>query len=376
MKLTGFGSTMVFLAGFLASSASMACSVAPFNETWSPSGTVEWVQNGNDCVLTTSVAAPRPSAAAVHYRRAERSAPFRISFVLALAPTLTSVDSTQSATLSSGTALAVPGIGPAQTSLYALRLAGGAVGTRPQLIFDAACASPQGVNGLCSGTLPFDLADLPLRITLELDMGVGDVETGQLRAWLGDDTSGAPALTLDNLDNARWGGIDRVSLGLSDVSPALATAIGSQPFTFSEIAVNELRLFWSDFESDRVGNIAVTGSQIGTGSSISGNTCNGQSQFPSIASGTTRLPGLTLVHPLTLGPSVNFAVQVIPSSGPLMAFACPAGSGPSGPCVSAVNAPGQHLFFPHLPAGDYQVVIGRTDGACGAYTLSPVGSPN
>ena len=376
MKLNGFHSTMVFLAGLLASSASMACSVAPFNETWSPSGTVEWVQNGNDCVLNAGVAAPMPSAAAVHYRRAERSAPFRISFVLTLAPALTSIDSTQSATLSSGTALAVPDIGPAQTSLYALRLAGSAVGTQPELTFDAACASPQGVNGLCSGTLPFDLADLPLRITLELDMGVGDVETGRLRAWLGDDTSGSPALTLDNLDNARWGGIDRVSLGLSDVSPALATAIGSQPFTFSEIAVNELHLFWSGFESDRVGNIAVTGTPISAGSSISGNTCNGQSQFPSIASGTTRFPGLTLVHPLTLGPSANFALQVIPSSGPLMAFACPAGSGPSGPCVSAINSPAQNLNFPHLPAGDYQVVIGRTDGACGNYILSPVGSTN
>lgn len=376
MKLNGFHSTMVFFAGLLASSASMACGVAPFNETWSSSGTVEWVQIGNDCVLSAGVAEPRPSAAAVHYRRAERSGPFRISFVLTLAPALTSIDSTQSATLSTGTALAVPDIGPAQTSLYALRLGGGAVGTQPQLTFDAACASPQGVNGLCSGTLQFDLADLPLRITLELDMGVGDVETGQLRAWLGDDTSGSPALTLDNLDNARWGGIDRVSLGLSDVSPALATAIGSQPFTFSEIVVNELHLFWSGFESDRVGDIAVTGTPISAGSSISGNTCNGQSQFPTIASGTTRLPGLTLVHPLTLGPSANFALQVIPSSGPLMAFACPAGSGPSGPCVSAINSPAQNLNFPHLPAGDYQVVIGRTDGACGNYILSPVGSTN
>jgi hypothetical protein len=165
--------------------------------------------------------------------------------------------------------------------------------------------------------------------------------------------------------------------------PAHASAIDadlrrgrSEPFTFSEIAVNELRLFWSGFESDRVGNIAVTGAPISAGSSLSANTCNGQSQFPSIASGTTRFPGLTLVHPLTLGPSANFAVQVIPSSGPLMAFACPAGSGPSGPCVNAVNSPGLNLSFPHLPAGDYEVVIGRTDGACGNYHLSAIGSPN
>ena len=270
----------------------------------------------------------------------------------------------------------MPDIGPPQVSLYALRLSGDASGTHPQLTVDAACASPQGQNGLCSGTLPFALTDLPLRITLELDVGAGDGDQGQLRAWLGDDTSGSPALTLDHLDNARWGGIDRISLGLSDVSTALATTIGSQPFTFSEIAVNEPRLFWSDFESDRVGNIVVTGSPLNSPTNISGTTCNGQSQFPTIASGTTRLSGLSVVHPLTLGPSATFAVQVIPNSTSMVAFACPAGSGPSGPCVSAINAIGQNLQFPQLPAGDYQIVIGDTDGACGNYSLNPIGSPN
>ena len=376
MKLKTGNALLILLGSLAASSVSMACGVAPFNETWSSSGTVEWVRNGNDCVLGAGVAASVPAAATVHYRRAERSAPFRISFVLAFPHALPAIDETQSATLTSGTALAVPASGPAQASLYSIRLSGDPTGTNPQLTFDAACASPQGVNGLCSGTLPFDLADLPLRITLELDMGVGDVETGQLRAWLGDDTSGTPALTLDNLDNARWGGIDRVSLGLSDVSPALATAIGSQPFTFSEIAVNELHLFWSGFESDRVGNIAVTGTPISAGSPISGNTCNGQSQFPSIASGTTRLSGLSVVHALTLGASASFAVQMIPGTESMVAFACPAGSGPSGPCVSAIRAKAQDLAFQNLPAGDYQVVIGVTDGSCGSYILNSLGSPN
>ena len=137
---------------------------------------------------------------------------------------------------------------------------------------------------------------------------------GQLRAWFGDDTSGTPALSLEHLDNVRWNGIERVSLGLSNVSASLSSTIGTQPFSFSEIAINEPRLFWSDFESDLAGNIVVTGAPINGSRIISGNTCDGQLQFPSIASGTTQFPGLTMVHPLTLGPTANAVVQLIPSA--------------------------------------------------------------
>lgn len=363
----------LLLASVLSPSNSPACGVAPFNESWNPSGSIAWIDSQGDCVLQASVSAARPAAAIVHYRRADRTAPLRLGFVLTPAPALNSIDDTQSAILASGTALSVPAGGPSQASLFRVKLTGDASGAHPQLVFQAACVSPAGTNGMCSAQRAIDFSGFPLRVTLQLTMGAASA--GQLKVWLGDDVSGAPTLSLDDLDNERWGGIDRVGMGLSDVSGSLAPAIDAQPFSFSEITVNEPRLFWSDFESDLSGGIVATGAPIGGLGNIGGDTCEGQSQFPAIASGTTQFAGLTMVHPLHLGPSAHLMLQVIPGSAPVSAFACPAGSGPSGPCVR-IAGPLQDLNLLNLPAGDYQVVVGRMDASCGRYVLNAIGSAN
>ena len=214
MKAQWFG--LVFGAGCLASSVATACNVAPFNQTWNVRGSTEWVPNGNDCTLRASVSADSPAAATKHYRRADREATLRLSFVVAPAPALVSLDDTQRATLATGAALSVPAQGPPQASLFSVALGGVPSSAQPHLLFDAACASSAGVNGLCSAQVPVQFSDFPLRVTLELQMGAASA--GRLQAWLGDDVSGAPAVSLDGLDNARWQGIDRVSLGLSSVS--------------------------------------------------------------------------------------------------------------------------------------------------------------
>lgn len=361
----------LLLASGLLPSISSACGVAPFNEDWNPSGSIAWIDSQGDCVLQASISAARPAAAVVHYRRADRTAPFRLGFLLAPAAALSSIDDTQSATLATGTALGVPAGGPDQTSLFRVKLTGDASGAHPQLLFQAACASPSGINGICSAQRAIDFSGFPLRVTLELTMGAASA--GQLKVWLGDDVAGAPTLSLDDLDNERWGGIDRVGMGLSDVSESLAPAINAQPFSYSEITVNEPRLFWSDFESDLSGNIVASGAPITGLGHLGGNTCAGQSQFPAIASGTTQFGGLTMVHPLSLGPSAHAILQVIPGSASTIAFACPAGSGPSGPCVR-IAGPLQDLNLINLPAGDYQVVVGRMDASCGSYVLTVIGS--
>jgi hypothetical protein len=366
-------SAIVFLpllAIGLVPSWSGACSVAPFNETWSPRGTVTWVEDGTDCVLQAGVALARPAAADVHYRRADRTEPLRLSFVLALPPALGSMDETRTATLASATARSVPIAGPAQTALFRVRLTGDASSTHPSLTFDAACASAAGVNGLCSTTVPVDFSAFPLRITLALQVGGGS--GGRLDVWLGDDTAGPPTVALADLDNARWGGVDRVSLGLSDVSESMYSAIGSEPFSYGEITSDEQRLFWSDFESNLYGNVVADGTPITGLSTVHGNTCDGSMQFPSIASGTTEFSGPTVVHSLSVGPSAFGSVQLIPGGAETIAFMCPAGSGPSGPCVQ-IGGIFQDLYLAHLTAGDYQIVVGRADSTCGTYHLSVTG---
>ena len=72
-----------------------------------------------------------------------------------------------------------------------------------------------------------DATAFPLRVTVELTMGAGSA--GALKYWLGDDVSGPPTETLTNLDNAAWGGVDRVSLGLGDDSLNFRYVLDGRP---------------------------------------------------------------------------------------------------------------------------------------------------
>jgi hypothetical protein len=370
MTMQGVRSSALFVVGMMVSSIAAACGVAPFNQTWSPQGTVEWTPTGNDCVLHSSVSEPRPSAATVNYRRADRSAPLRMSFVVDTESVLSFTDSSQFASLATGTALSVPAAGPLQASLFRVMLVGNSATLQPMLGFEAACASPAGVNGICSTEVPISAADFPLRVTLELEMGGG--ASGRLRAWLGDDTAGTPAVSLDDLDNARWEGIDRVSVGLSNVSESLAPAIATHPFTFSEISVSDPELFWSGFESDVAGSIATNASDLGDGTRLfSGNTCGGSTQLPVIASGSTRFAGPTAIHPVTVAAGSFLSISLSPTIPGMGMFSCPLGSGPSGPCIAARQAMTANLQL--QGPGSFQVVVGSLEQGCGAYLLTVQG---
>jgi hypothetical protein len=375
MKLQIVFFSTLFVFGTLISSISAACVVAPFNETWSPQGSVEWTPTGDDCALHASIRLSIPPAAAtVNYRRADRSAPLHMSFVVAQPTALTMLDASQSASLAKGTAFSIPAAGPDQASLFRIVLVGSSSATQPVIGVEAACASPAGANGICSAQAPISMSDFPLRITLDLEMGIGSA--GRLRVWLGDDTAGAPAVSLEDLDNARWEGIDRVGLGLSDVSDSLATAIGTQPFIFSGISVSDPQLFWSGFESDVVGSIVANGTVLsGDRQTITENTCGGSTQLPDIAFGSTHFGGPTVIHPVTLGAGqiINIGLAPLaPVALDIAMFSCPQGSGPSGPCLEATRAmtSGLRLFGP----GSFQVVVGSLQQGCGSYVLTVSGS--
>jgi hypothetical protein len=222
--------------------------------------------------------------------------------------------------------------------------------------------------------MPVDFSDFPLRITLELDMGAGSA--GQLRAWLGENTSGAPSATLDNLDNAAWNGIDRVSLGVSNMSASLAALAGDQAFSFSGITVSDPQLFWDDFDGDLANDIEFNGAPIDPITSwAAGNTCGGSTQLPSIASGSLRLTGPAVVHELVVTEEGNHLFRLLGGNNDLTLFVCPSGSGPSGPCLGTTLYELAESIS--LPVGDYQVVVASLRSSCGEYSLAiqrPIGN--
>lgn len=345
---------------------STACVTAPFVESWATSGTVEWIDGPGDCILNASVSAARPSAATVHYRRRSPQAPLRLSFVVD--PHITSLTVGESASLASGVAESVPTAGPDKASLFDIFLVYGGGGV-PRIVVSGACHQAAVPQGECGAVTPVTFADFPLRITVEVQIGAGS--SGHIQMWLGDDVVGTPTVRLDDLDNERWQGIDRVSLGLSNVTEALFASIGTQPFTFSEISVNDPELFWNGFDNDVVGSVAVNAADISTiPMHIEGTTCGGSLELPVIAYGSTRLGGPTAIHSITV-PSANVRwVQL--SGSPFSAlFACPLGSGPSGPCVQGRSGPG----IVNLSAsGTYQIVVGSLIQDCGSYVLDVGGS--
>jgi hypothetical protein len=363
-------SMMIVLAASLAlPGAATACVSAPFVETWTNSGNVAWIEAPDGtCSFDASVTAATPSAATVHYRRAVPERPLRLSFVVD--PHLTSLSAAQQATLATAVAGKVPAAGPANAALFEVQLRGNAAGNSPRIAIGGACNNAGAVNGECQATTTASFADFPMRITVEIAIGAGT--EGWIHAWLGPDSSGPPTLALDNLDNERWRGIDRVGIGLSNVSTELFSMIGTQHFTFSDVSVSDPELFWNGFDSDLIGNVATNGVDLVViPAVIPGSTCGGSLELPWIASGSTRLIGApTAIHALTTPSGNQRFVHMTSNVTGMVVFACPAGSGPSGPCIQGV--PDQGVV--NMGPGDYQIVIGNLFGQCGAYQLDVGGT--
>lgn len=81
------------------------------------------------------------------------------------------------------------------------------------LYFITPCAS--GFNHACVGSFNIT-APGTQRIEISWKMGSGD---GYLKAWINNGNEGSPDVTIANIDNSAWTGVDAAVLGLSNPSP-------------------------------------------------------------------------------------------------------------------------------------------------------------
>lgn len=355
----------VLLVLVLGATTAQACSVE-FNETWIESGSVQWAGGIQDCTLEASLSASKPSAAIVHFRRQEPAAPLRMSF--RISPPVPTWSPLSAFTVARGSAGRVPADGPAQATMFQLILNGNVAGSEVRMHLVAACSS--GEAGLCSTSVTAPVT-FPLRVTVELHTGQG--QAGRLSYWAGDDISGEPTAVLENLDNARWGGVERVSLGLADAGDQLPSVLDGRAVIFDDIAVSEPSIFWSDFE--RGADYPVASNQPAIpmiSNTILGDTCAGTDSLPVIASGSTSVPGPKDIYPLVVSAAHAPNIALTSNVPGMVAFLCEEGVSTTSRCVMTAKA---SAAFTVSQQGRYQLAVGSQSGMCGAYvlTIGPLG---
>lgn len=360
-------------------SNTIACSVAPFSETWINQGTATWVGADADCRLESAVSSSAQAgtaAAIVHYRRAPEAGTMRLSFRIH-APPVSGLNSISAAVLARGVSKRSPTEGPSQAELFAVSLFGNAAGTKLALGLSAACTSCAG--GTKSTSAPVDLIDFPIRVTVELS--IGDGAAGRLKYWIGADDISLPPTrpVLGDLDNGRWEHIERVSVGVSDTTMLWRSIMAGNPLTLDQIAVADTSLFWSDFDSDDADNVATTIPGPLTSNMLNqGDTCSGSNLLPQIAAGSTSFRGPVTVQQMVIpAESGGRIISLSSASGLTMAaFLCRVGGGPASQCL-LTGEPGSPLVIPFSLSGVYWVVVGAVgrikDGACGNYALQVSG---
>lgn len=373
------GLILLMLSGV--SSHAMACPDLPFNETWTNAGTVAWTGTSPACRLSASVpnTGLSTSAAIAHYRRHDPAAPLRLSFRINL-PAGVTFNALRSTTLAKGIGRSVPMEGPSQAQLFSVALFGNATATRPVLGFSAACA--QSPWGSCSTTVASEFSSFPLRVTIEWTLGDG--AAGALRYWVGENTSGSPTGTIANLDNSRWQGIERVLMGLADVTSGMQISLGGQPVVLDQVEISgESGMFWSDFDSSDAGNVTPTSAMEinSTGMIINGTTCGGSTAVPQIANGAFNLAGPAAIY--RKPPNINYMQFRVTSSAATMGvFVCPPDGGPASACLRAGDSgspSGAVLLLPGESIDEHRVVVaaiggGQGSNICGEFTLQVSGT--
>ncbi len=247
--------------------------------------------------------------------------------------------------------------------MFQLKLFGASGSLR--MYANAAC--PTGPDGLCAGATR--TVTFPVDVTLELEFGEG--AAGRLSYWIGSDTSGPPTATIENLDNAAWGGVERVTLGLADLNPLFRSTIGDQPLRFSTISTSEPRLFWNDFDRGAGQAVAPTRPTIMMAwHSLLGDTCKATAQLPVVASGSTALSGHVDVYPLEVEDHLSImpTVVVVSSRPSTVVFICEGEVSTTSRCVGAGSS--ENGSWARVPrSGRYHVVVGETFPLCGPYQL-------
>jgi hypothetical protein len=122
--------------------------------------------------------------------------------------------------------------------------------------------------------------------------------------------------------------------------------------------------------------------QITTTGTITGTTCSGTSELPSLVNGSMT-GGQQIVHRITLAPGASPGIELSlqPDAGADMSlFVCSNMCSPAASCIAAVddNDIGgvETASLPNTP-GDYYIIVQTSAGetpACGGYSLT-VASP-
>lgn len=358
----------------LGAPVALACSGSPFADAWNWGGSSTWEEDDGKCDFRAQVwTGSTSSMASTSYMRRDPTAPLRLRFTLD-APGIPALNAVQAASLARGVVRRVEASSLPAAPVFNLLLTGNLSASKYYLSLQGWCASASAHS--CSSNVPaFDVAEFPLQITLDAEVGAG--AAGRLRLWVNaDPDTAAPSLELSNLDNTATGGIDRVAIGLFSTSPAFNQAVGGQPMVFRDVETSDDQLFWSDFESLLPGNIDANRPALLPHLSYGGTTCGGSELLPQVAHGTASLYGPVAIHPVSLdGTNLRFSLDSEGTS-PLLMFLCPAGSGPSGACLAAGRSGGYDLLVTgDAPMGEYQLVIGGgTFGAgCTGYNVRMTG---
>lgn len=355
-----------------------ACDVAPFVETWANQGPVTWVPTGNGCRLESRIATTgdATASATAHYRRADPQQPLTVTFRVDAPIASQSWNVMSIATLLRGVSRSTPAAGPDSANVLEVRLFGNVTGTSGVLGVSTACTTSS--TGICLGITPTGYAAFPLRVTVSLSFGDG--AAGELKLWLGDDTSGTPAINLTNLDNTRWQGMERLGIGLLQASAGLRQRLAGQPIVFDQIGVSDPQLFVDGFDSNFAANVVPTvATPLSNNQIVVGTTCGGSTKLPQLASGSASLAGPAAIYVLPGGP-FNPNIVLSNATFNLAMFLCPSDAGPASNCTDAIGI-GSGPLPARASMDDRRLVVAAVDGgtgACGSFTLTvtgPLGVP-
>lgn len=358
-------SLLVMLIMLPAAASSQNCVEPPFTERYEFAGSLTEVGSGVDCRLEARLTGVANGAATVHTVRRDASESLVMNFRVDLSG-LTGQNLVQSVSLASAVSNLVVGeAGDAESDLFRILVLGNVPGTARMLGIAAACEA-------CSGNRRFVTTPLTSAqpfIRIELDIGA--TTQGELRIWVDADATDPPTLTLANLDNQAWVGVDRLSVGLGSPSPSFLNAFADVPITFDRIGIDDPQWFYAGFEPE---GVACDGLALPSNSTISGNTCAGDNLSPTLASGSTSARSLESIYRFSLAEPRERIFTINSTTPGLAAFVCHDFCGPGARCVGASSA-GTPLPVA-LPAGDDRVIVKQTiaAGTCGEFTLSVDGT--
>ena len=130
------------------------------------------------------------------------------------------------------------------------------------------------------------------------------------------------------------------------------------------------------YSASASGQSCVTPIAVISSGALTGNTCSGSVQLPSLLDGAISNDNPQIVYRVTLASSTDVHLTLVPdASADMSMFVCPNQCSTSATCIAADQAGAggaETVALPNAP-GDYYVIVACSEGttpACGTYTLS------